>query len=147
MNESDKQEFYNALKTYPINKSIIKYSVTHDTCYTDTQYCFGEYRIDFLHWEPESTFTPRDRIRIYKNNGYMCHWNKSTYKNQYVYDMYMTVKNKSDNKIVDSQIIQEKDSIAKPVQKKQSFAEKYRKVLDQVKIVFLNGGLDSDYIK
>ena len=77
----------------------------------------------------------------------MCHWNKSTYKNQYVYDMYMTVKNKSDNKIVDFQIAQEKDSIAKPVQKKQSFAEKYRKVLDQVKIVFLNGGLDSDYIK
>jgi len=147
MNEADRQEFYNALKKYPVSKSTKKYPVTNDTYYTDTQYCFGEYKIEFLHWTPEYTFSPRDRIRIYKNNSYVCHWNKTTEKNQYVHDMYMAVKEKSENKTTDSQIIQKNNSITKPVSKKQLVAEKYKKVMEQIKFIFLNGGLDADYTK
>ena len=149
MNEADRQEFYNALKKYPIGKSVKKYSVTSDTYYTDTQYFFGEYKIDFLHWTPEYTFSPRDRIRIYKNNSYMCHWNKGIDidKNMCVFDMYMSVKEKFEGKTTNLPVFQEKNSVAKPVLKEQSFVEKCKKVMGQVKFIFLNGGLDADYTK
>ena len=104
MTEFDMQYFYDKLENNDIVLKTKKYNAVKGGAYRiDFNYYFDRYRIKFTQHVPTSKKTPPS-VSIY--HGYfrggpilMDSWTPAQLKKQYVYDMYIAVKNKHNKKI------------------------------------------------
>lgn len=101
MTEFDKQYLYDTLDKSKVSKETQKHSMAKEGhYYTNTNYYFGDYKITFTKYTPESKSTPLGHVCIYygKKNRPLGSWNQTRIKDKYVYDMYIAVKNKYESK-------------------------------------------------
>ena len=91
MTEEEKKQLYIALDTHNVEKKERLASYR-----TETNYIFGLYRITFIQYKKESSLTPRGHVQIWgANNRYLVGWNQTWPEYNYVYDMYVAARHKS----------------------------------------------------
>lgn len=101
MTEFDKQYLYDNLDKFTVIKNTQKHNMAKGGhFYTDTIYSFGDFKVVFTKYTPESKYTPLGHVCIYRGekNRPLGSWNQTRIKNKYVYDMYIAAKNKYESK-------------------------------------------------
>ena len=98
MTEFDKENFYYTLDKSTIDKKVIKHQMAKGGYfYNEIIYSFGNFRVVFTKYTPESKNTPLGHVCIYGGkHGPLVSWNQTREKENYAYDMYIAAKNKYD---------------------------------------------------
>ena len=100
MTEFDKEYLYDTLDKSPIVKETLKHPMAKGGYfYTDTIYSFGDFKVVFTKYTPESKNTPLGHVCIYgKKIRPLASWNQTRTKDNFTYDIYTAVKNKYEGK-------------------------------------------------
>lgn len=102
MTEFDKESFYYTLDKSTVDKDVIKHQMAKGGYfYNEIIYSFGDFRVVFTKYTPESKNTPLGHVCIYgkkRINRPLASWNQTRMRDNYAYDMYIAAKNKYDGK-------------------------------------------------
>ena len=98
MTEFDKESFYYTLDKSTVDKDVIKHQMAKGGYfYNEIIYSFGDFRVVFTKYTPESKNTPLGHVCIYgkkRINRPLASWNQTRTRDNYAYDMYIAAKNK-----------------------------------------------------
>lgn len=104
MTDFDNQSLYRELYLYKVTLKTKKSNMSKGGCFTtDFNYYFGHYKIKFTQHTPVSKNAPLGFVYIYYcyydgHTKLLGSWNQKRTNNQYIYDMYLAVKNKYSGK-------------------------------------------------
>ena len=100
MTEFDKQYLYDTLDKSTVNKETQKHTMAKGGhFYTDTIYSFGDFKVVFTKYTPESEYTPLGHVCVYGGKSRpLGSWNQTRIKDKYIYDIYVAAKNKYEGK-------------------------------------------------
>ena len=95
--------FYDALDMCNVTHKKRKTNVVGTIFCITNLYTFGDYEIEFEEYNPQSMLTPMGEVWVRKKelNGsskLLTSWNEHHPEKQYVYDMYIAAKNRSEGK-------------------------------------------------
>ncbi len=107
MNIEEQRKIYDALDMCNVTHKKRKTNVVGTIFCITNLYTFGDYEIEFEEYNPQSMLTPMGEVWVRKKelNGsskLLTSWNEHHPEKQYVYDMYIAAKNRSEGKQYDN---------------------------------------------
>lgn len=92
MTENEKRDFYASLNANKVNvqTKIIELSKISDSFCKSSEYCFGDYKVQYFRWYPNNSI----QVSISKNNSEIGTWDdscKSTDDQEIIFEMFVSV--------------------------------------------------------
>lgn len=92
MTENEKRDFYASLNANKVNvqTKIIELSKISDSFCKSSEYCFGDYKVQYLRWHPNNSI----HVSVSKNNSEIGSWNtgyKPTNDQEIIFEMFISV--------------------------------------------------------
>ena len=92
MTENEKRDFYASLNANKVNvqTKIIELSKISDSFCKSSEYCFGDYKVQYFRWHPNNSI----QVSISKNGIELGNWNtwyNPTKDQEIIFEMFVSV--------------------------------------------------------